>query len=91
MGIALLLDEQGIARRRTIIRHLVLTHGLASTAGVLRWIASGRAPLSNGYESLIWISLMVGIAGFLYKPLLLEQLSRTVREALEGARGPLAN
>jgi signal transduction histidine kinase/ABC-type amino acid transport substrate-binding protein/ActR/RegA family two-component response regulator len=33
----------------------------------------------------------MGIAGFLYKPLLLEQLSRTVREALEGARGPLAN
>ncbi len=37
------------------------------TAFVLRWIASGRAPLSNGYESLIWISLMVGIAGFLFE------------------------
>jgi len=42
----------------------LLTH---VTAFVLRWIASGRAPLSNGYESLIWISLMVGIAGFLFE------------------------
>ena len=42
----------------------LLTH---VTAFVLRWIASGRAPLSNGYESLIWISLMVGVAGFLFE------------------------
>ena len=34
---------------------------------VLRWVASGRAPVSNGYESLIWISLMVGTAGFLFE------------------------
>ncbi|MCP4548264.1 MAG: cytochrome c biogenesis protein CcsA [bacterium] len=33
---------------------------------VLRWIAAGRAPLSNGYESLIWISLIVGLVGFLF-------------------------
>lgn len=37
------------------------------TAFVMRWVASGRAPLSNGYESLIWISLMVGVAGFLFE------------------------
>ncbi|MBU1948567.1 MAG: cytochrome c biogenesis protein CcsA, partial [Candidatus Eisenbacteria bacterium] len=34
---------------------------------LMRWIASGRAPLSNGYESLIFISLMVGIVGFYYE------------------------
>jgi cytochrome c-type biogenesis protein CcsB len=34
---------------------------------ILRWVASGRAPLSNGYESLIFISLMIGIAGLYYE------------------------
>ena len=34
---------------------------------VLRWIASGRAPLSNGYESLIFIALMIGVAGLYYE------------------------
>lgn len=34
---------------------------------VLRWVASGRAPLSNGYESLVFIALVLGIAGFLYE------------------------
>lgn len=36
-------------------------------AFVLRWIASGRAPISNGYESLIWISLMVALAGLIFE------------------------
>ncbi len=36
-------------------------------AFVLRWVASGRAPISNGYESLIWISLMVALAGLLFE------------------------
>jgi cytochrome c-type biogenesis protein CcsB len=34
---------------------------------VLRWIAGGHAPLSNGYESLIFISLMIGVAGLFYE------------------------
>jgi cytochrome c-type biogenesis protein CcsB len=34
---------------------------------VLRWVASGRAPLSNGYESLIFIALMIGVAGLFYE------------------------
>jgi cytochrome c-type biogenesis protein CcsB len=34
---------------------------------ILRWIASGRAPLSNGYESLIFISLMIAVAGFIFE------------------------
>ena len=34
---------------------------------VLRWIASGRAPLSNGFESLLFISLAVAFAGLIYE------------------------
>jgi cytochrome c-type biogenesis protein CcsB len=34
---------------------------------VLRWIASARAPLSNGYESLIFIGLMVAVAGLIFE------------------------
>jgi cytochrome c-type biogenesis protein CcsB len=34
---------------------------------ILRWIAGGHAPLSNGYESLIFIALMIGVAGLFYE------------------------
>jgi cytochrome c-type biogenesis protein CcsB len=34
---------------------------------VLRWVASGHAPLSNGYESLIFISVAIGIVGGYYE------------------------
>jgi cytochrome c-type biogenesis protein CcsB len=34
---------------------------------VVRWIASGRAPLSNGHESLLFISLSVVLAGLLFE------------------------
>ncbi len=34
---------------------------------VLRWIASGRAPLSNGHESLLWVALAVALAGILFE------------------------
>jgi len=37
------------------------------TGFVLRWIASSRAPLSNGYESLVFISLMVAVAGAIFE------------------------
>jgi cytochrome c-type biogenesis protein CcsB len=37
------------------------------TAFVLRWLASGRAPLSNGYESLLFIGFSVGLAGLLFE------------------------
>ncbi len=36
-------------------------------AYVLRWIASGRAPLSNGFESLIFIALTTAIAGLIFE------------------------
>jgi len=34
---------------------------------VLRWIASGRAPLSNGHESLLFVALAVGLAGLIFE------------------------
>lgn len=34
---------------------------------VIRWIAGGHAPLSNGYESLIFISVMISVAGLYYE------------------------
>ena len=39
VGSDLILDEEGIARRGMIVRHLVLPHGLSQTPDVLRWIA----------------------------------------------------
>jgi cytochrome c-type biogenesis protein CcsB len=57
-------------------RHPLYTVGLILFMGamlyhllgfVLRWIASGRAPLSNGYESLVFISLMVAVAGVIFE------------------------
>ncbi|MBC8424481.1 cytochrome c biogenesis protein CcsA, partial [bacterium] len=36
-------------------------------AFVLRWVASARAPLSNGYESLIFIALSTAIAGAIFE------------------------
>lgn len=39
VGVDLVLDEEGIARRGLVIRHLVLPEGLAGSAQVLRWIA----------------------------------------------------
>ncbi len=44
VGDELLLDEEGIARRGMIVRHMVLPGGLAGTAEVLRWIATELSP-----------------------------------------------
>jgi putative pyruvate formate lyase activating enzyme len=44
IGDELLLDEEGLAYRGMIIRHLVLPRGLAGTEGVLRWIAAELSP-----------------------------------------------
>ena len=34
---------------------------------VMRWVASGRAPLSNGHESLLFISLAAALAGLIFE------------------------
>ncbi|HEX9115733.1 MAG TPA: radical SAM protein, partial [Anaerolineae bacterium] len=44
VGDELLLDDEGIARRGMIIRHLVLPENLAGTAEVLAWIATELSP-----------------------------------------------
>jgi putative pyruvate formate lyase activating enzyme len=41
---ALVLDDDGIARRGMIVRHLVLPDGLADTPGVMAWIAAELSP-----------------------------------------------
>jgi putative pyruvate formate lyase activating enzyme len=43
-GETLVLDEEGIARRGMIIRHLVLPADLSGTTAVLRWIAAELSP-----------------------------------------------
>ncbi|MBD3222492.1 hypothetical protein GF314_14750 [bacterium] len=48
---------------------------------VLRWIASGRAPLSNGHESLLWVALSVALGGLIF-----EMISKS---AAAGALGSL--
>jgi putative pyruvate formate lyase activating enzyme len=44
VGPELMLDNQGIARRGMIIRHLVLPDGLAGTEKTMRWIAEELSP-----------------------------------------------
>ena len=36
-------------------------------AYVIRWAASGHAPLSNGYESLLFIAVMIAVVGGYYE------------------------
>jgi cytochrome c-type biogenesis protein CcsB len=45
----------------------LLSFGIHLVAFVMRWVASGRAPLANGYESLVFISLAVGLAGLVFE------------------------
>lgn len=51
VGVALQVDEQGLARRGLIIRHLVLPDGLAGTEEVLCWIA-------QHLSTSVYVSLM---------------------------------
>jgi len=44
VGPDLKVDEEGIARRGMIVRHMVLPQGLAGSAGVLHWIAEHLSP-----------------------------------------------
>jgi len=49
---------------RVGVIHLAVAFGLHTLALALRWYIAGRAPLSNGYESMIflsWISLLAGL------------------------------
>jgi len=44
VGEELVLDDEGIARRGLIVRHLVLPDSLAGTPRVLRWLAENLSP-----------------------------------------------
>lgn len=44
VGDRLVLDDEGIARRGMIVRHMILPQGLAGTAEVLHWIAGELSP-----------------------------------------------
>jgi putative pyruvate formate lyase activating enzyme len=44
VGPGLLLDEQGLARRGLIVRHMILPADLAGTAKVLTWLAQNLSP-----------------------------------------------
>jgi len=41
---ALVIDENGLARRGVLVRHLVMPGGLAETRQILEWIASALGP-----------------------------------------------
>jgi len=44
VGEELVLDDEGIAQRGLIVRHMVLPDGLAGTPKVLRWLAANLSP-----------------------------------------------
>jgi len=44
MGDKLVLDDEGIARRGLIIRHLILPQNMSQTSEVLHWIANNLSP-----------------------------------------------
>jgi len=81
LGFFLLLAAYvvSLARRKGrpyTLKHPLYLLGMISFVGraafhlygfVLRWVASGRAPLSNGYESLVFISLAVAVAGIIFE------------------------
>ncbi|MGI6367238.1 MAG: radical SAM protein [Anaerolineae bacterium] len=44
VGLTLLLDDQGLARRGMVVRHLVLPGGLSQTAEVMAWLGAVLGP-----------------------------------------------
>jgi cytochrome c-type biogenesis protein CcsB len=56
-----------IGRLQTVFLTLVAIGFVAHSAGLgLRWYVSGRAPWSNGYESMIYIAWTATLAGLLF-------------------------
>ena len=51
VGTQLILDEEGLARRGMIVRHMVLPKGLSQTPEVLRWLAQNLG--ADSYLSLM--------------------------------------
>ncbi|HOK25578.1 MAG TPA: c-type cytochrome biogenesis protein CcsB [Bacteroidales bacterium] len=63
-----LIRGQGDSRLINLLVFWLLFVGfIAHTTGIaLRWYVSGHAPLSNGYESMIFISWVTLLAGFIF-------------------------
>jgi putative pyruvate formate lyase activating enzyme len=77
VGSQLMVDEEGIARRGMIVRHLVLPNGLAGTDRIMRWLAAELSP--DTYVSLMDQYFPA------YKAVNHPSLSRKVTEAEYGA------
>jgi hypothetical protein len=60
------LDEDGVAERGLIVRHLVLPEGLAGTEEVLNWIATVLSP--RVHVSLIELLVALPVARFVTTP-----------------------
>ncbi|OFX83421.1 MAG: c-type cytochrome biogenesis protein CcsB [Bacteroidetes bacterium GWF2_33_16] len=76
MGFVLfiLLVSEIIRRRKIISGFIVLIKGFLLIAFILhtsgfflRWYISGHAPMSNGYETMIFISWVTILAGFIFQ------------------------
>lgn len=63
--------NQKLSFRNPLYAFGVACYGVAFVgmviAYILRWVASGRAPLSNGHESLLFISIAVALAGLIFE------------------------
>ena len=63
----MLSDRKKLHTILKAIRILIFIGFLAQTAGLaLRWYIAGHAPLSNGYESMLFVSWVTLLAGILF-------------------------
>jgi ABC-type transport system involved in cytochrome c biogenesis permease subunit len=62
---------KGVKQNKWINRSFIglIAFGFAiHTAGlIVRWYISGHAPMSNGYESMIFVSWVTLLAGFIFR------------------------
>lgn len=70
LGIVIYLIVTGKKRRNIVVRGLsllILGGFLFHTLGLgLRWYISGHSPMSNGYESMLFISWVTVLAGLIF-------------------------
>jgi len=65
--ISVIRGRKGILRFVRILGWILFAGFLLHTFGlVLRWYISGHSPMSNGYESMIFISWVTLLAGFIF-------------------------
>jgi cytochrome c-type biogenesis protein CcsB len=65
--IMVIRNRSGSSSLINILRWLLFAGFILHTSGIaLRWYIAGHAPLSNGYESMIFISWITLLAGFIF-------------------------